>query len=148
MFITGKPFQPGLMFAGKACAYLSEAPFRCFTQGQLRGLTWTNTLAYYEHFKVTEGPGANVIKLLCPKFTNFRNKLEYLSLASLPQNRPPERCSNRVGSFFTNKHQTRLERLARDKHSILLQTFVNYVRKSFITSAHGFKYITLFFLHH
>jgi hypothetical protein len=30
------------------------------------------------------GPGPNVIKLFRPKFTNFRNKLECLSLASFP----------------------------------------------------------------
>ncbi len=28
------------------------------------------------------GPGSNVKKLFCPQFTNFRNKLECLSLAS------------------------------------------------------------------
>ncbi len=27
MFVLGKTFQPSLMFAGKAGAYLSEAPF-------------------------------------------------------------------------------------------------------------------------
>ncbi len=27
MFVPGKPFQPNLMFAGKAGAYLNEAPF-------------------------------------------------------------------------------------------------------------------------
>jgi hypothetical protein len=31
-----------------------------------------------------------------------------------------------VGFGLTQKYQTRLERLARDKHSRLLQTFVNY----------------------
>ncbi len=31
----------------------------------------------------------------------------------------------------THKHFTRLERPARDKHSKLLQTFVNYYRKTF-----------------
>jgi hypothetical protein len=35
---------------------------------------------------------------------------------------------NRVGHCFTNKHYTRLEWLARDKHSSLLWTFVNYGR--------------------
>jgi hypothetical protein len=27
VFVSGKPFQPSLMFVGKAGAYLSEAPF-------------------------------------------------------------------------------------------------------------------------
>jgi len=33
VFVLGKPFQPGLMFAGKARVYLSEAPFSGFTLG-------------------------------------------------------------------------------------------------------------------
>ncbi len=56
--VPGKSFQPGLMFAGKAGACPSEAPFRCSTLGcpltllpNIR-LGWkdvpgTNTLAYY-----------------------------------------------------------------------------------------------------
>jgi hypothetical protein len=54
------PFQPSLMFAGKAGAYSSEAPFRCSTLGYplasptnkrlgWKGLLGTNTLAYYEN---------------------------------------------------------------------------------------------------
>jgi hypothetical protein len=39
MLVLGKPFQPNLMFAGKARAYPSEAPFRCSTLGQALGLT-------------------------------------------------------------------------------------------------------------
>jgi hypothetical protein len=31
LFVPDKPFQPSLMFAGKARAYPSEAPFRCST---------------------------------------------------------------------------------------------------------------------
>jgi hypothetical protein len=30
VFVPGKPFQPSLMFAGKAGAYPSEAPFSLF----------------------------------------------------------------------------------------------------------------------
>jgi hypothetical protein len=52
-------FQPSLMFAVTAGAYLIEAPFRCFTLGRLLssppniGLGWkdlpgTNTLAYFK----------------------------------------------------------------------------------------------------
>ncbi len=63
MFVTGKPFQPGLIFLSKVVAYTSEAPFRCYT---------------------------------------------------------------RVGCCLTGDHQTRLKRLASDKHSSLLRTFVNY----------------------
>ncbi len=38
---------------------------------------------------------------------------------------------------LTRKHQTRLQKLARDKHSNLLQKSVNYRQKSFITLAPG-----------
>ncbi len=37
-----------------------------------------------------------------------------------------ERFFTQVGSGLARKHQTRLERLARDKHSRILQKFVNY----------------------
>jgi hypothetical protein len=33
---------------------------------------------------ITFTPGGNVIKLFCPLFTDFRNKLECLSLGSFP----------------------------------------------------------------
>ncbi len=33
VFVPGKPFQPGLMIAGKAGAYPSEAAFRCSNLG-------------------------------------------------------------------------------------------------------------------
>ncbi len=33
-FIQGKPYQPSLMFAGKAGDYPSELPFRCCTLGK------------------------------------------------------------------------------------------------------------------
>jgi hypothetical protein len=57
VFVPGKPLQPRLMFVGNARAYLSEAPFRCFTLGALptnirlgwKGLPGTSTLAYYEN---------------------------------------------------------------------------------------------------
>jgi hypothetical protein len=41
----------------------------------------------------------------------------------------PERCSG-----LTCKHYTRLERLARDKHSSLLRKSVNYGRKKFYST--------------
>ena len=39
MFVPGKPFQPSLVFVGKARAYLSEAPFKWSTLGKAPGLT-------------------------------------------------------------------------------------------------------------
>ncbi len=38
---------------------------------------------------------------------------------------------SRVSSILIHNHWTRLERLARDKHSSLLQKFVNYGQKKF-----------------
>jgi hypothetical protein len=40
---------------------------------------------------------------------------------------------------LSRKHQTRLKRLARNKRSSLLQTFVNYGRKKFYVSGHRFS---------
>ncbi len=51
---------------------------------------------------------------------------------SLPKSRAPERGF----SGQTHKQWTRLERLARDKNSILLQTIVNYERKKFYNIGH------------
>ncbi len=60
MFVPGKPFQPNLMFAGKARAYPSEALSGAPLYGKLlalpanirlgwKGLPGTNTQAYYEN---------------------------------------------------------------------------------------------------
>ncbi len=38
-FVPGKPFQPSLIFEGKARAYQNEAPFKCSTLGQAPCLT-------------------------------------------------------------------------------------------------------------
>ncbi len=50
---------------------------------------------------------------------------------SPPLSGVPERCITWVGSGLTCKHYTRLERLARHKHSSLLRKLVNYARKKF-----------------
>ncbi len=63
---------------------------------------------------------------------------------SLPWREAPERSFTQVGSGLTRKHYTRLERLAKDKHSSLLQKSVNYGQKSIITLAPGPKVIKLF----
>ncbi len=39
LFALSKPFQPSLIFFGKARAYPSESPFRCSTLGSASGLT-------------------------------------------------------------------------------------------------------------
>jgi hypothetical protein len=55
VFVPGRPFQPSLVFAGKAGAYPNEAPLKCktrvgsWTSPQGVGLLGTNTLAYYDN---------------------------------------------------------------------------------------------------
>jgi hypothetical protein len=44
------------------------------------------------------------------------------------QSQEPEICSTQIGSGFTRKHKTRLDRLASD--SSVIQTFVNYDHKN------------------
>ncbi len=50
---------------------------------------------------------------------------------SLPQSGATERWFTWVGSGLTCNHYTRMDRLARDKHSSLLRKFVNYGQKKF-----------------
>ena len=45
---------------------------------------------------------------------------------------------------LTHKHQTRLERLVRDKHSNFLGQFVNYKQKRFIKLGKGCNWFTYF----
>ncbi len=69
-----------------------------------------------------------------PYFTNDHNKLAFvpssLSLLSLMfLGKARSRCFTWEGSDLTRERSTRLERLARGKHSNLLLTSVNYGRK-------------------
>ncbi len=87
------------------------------------------------------------------------HKLECLSMASLsrlvyclfnkartlPYIEAPERFFNRVGSCFTNRHQTRLEKLAVDKQQSLLRKSVNYVRKKFYSTGPRPVYVQLIY---
>ncbi len=65
-----------------------------------------------------------------------RNKLACLSLQlrlmSAEKGAYP-RVEHQVGSGLTGKHYTRLERLAIDKNTSLLRTFINYGRKKLYT---------------
>jgi hypothetical protein len=63
---------------------------------------------------------------------------------SLPQSGASECCFIRVGSGLTCKHKIRLERLALDKHSSLLEKSINYGQKCFITLGPGPIVIKLF----
>jgi hypothetical protein len=56
--------------------------------------------------------------------------------ASWAKMRSPGVLHSRVGSGFTHKHQTRLERLARDKRSSLFWKVVTYGRKKFYNIGH------------
>jgi len=55
--------------------------------------------------------------------------------SNLPDSRALDRCFTQVSSGLTSKHYTRLERLAKDKHSSLLRKSVNYGRNFFIVQA-------------
>jgi hypothetical protein len=50
-------------------------------------------------------------------------------LRSLPESGAPERWFCWGGSSLFGKYKTRLERLAKDKHSSLLQKLINYGHK-------------------
>jgi hypothetical protein len=52
------------------------------------------------------------------------------------------------GTGLTRKYWTKLERLNRDKRSSLLQKFVTYFHKSFITLAAGVNVAQLFAVAH
>ncbi len=81
----GKPFQPSLIFAGKAGAYKNEVSFKCFTIGQASGLTHkhqTRLVILDKHSCLllkfyNIGPNVNIIKLFYI-FTNVTNKVELL----------------------------------------------------------------------
>ncbi len=51
---------------------------------------------------------------------------------------------SRVALGLNHKHLTRLERPAKDKHSSLLQTVINWVCKSFIKFCQGLNVMKLF----
>ncbi len=60
----------------------------------------------------------------------FQPSLMFVGKARiLPYSGPPERSFTYVGSGLTPKHWTRLEWLARDKHSSLLRTLRKFEKK-------------------
>jgi hypothetical protein len=112
--------------------------------------TEKNSCLFYKTFKsrnycnklecsspvITNTPVTNVIKLFTVQITNVPSKLKCLSLTSLPNQikfwqarQEPTRVTHQWTLGLIHKHQTRLECLAKDKHSSLLQTFINYRRK-------------------
>ncbi len=126
--------------------HLSTQALHSIIRLGLKWLTVANTPAYYIMELITAIKLCSTISWgQCYKTFYDRYKLDCLSLASLssfvnclwarpgayPRVQNLKVSSIGVGSCFTNKYQTRLERLSRDKHSGLLRTFVNYVRKKF-----------------
>ncbi len=72
-------------------------------------------------------PGACIIKLIRAVIYAFPLSARFLFLASLSS---LVQCLwVRHGAYPTHKHQTRLERHSRDKHSSLLRKSANYGRK-------------------
>ncbi len=68
--------------------------------------------------------------------SHFQPSLIFVGeVRSLPQSGAPRWCFTQVGSGLTCIHKTRLERLARDKHSSLLQKSVNYGHKKFYSTS-------------
>jgi hypothetical protein len=64
---------------------------------------------------------------------------------SLPKSGAPERFFTRVGSSLTQKHQAKLERLAKDKHPSLLWKSEKYGRKkSYSTGPRSDKLLVCF----
>jgi hypothetical protein len=70
---------------------------------------------------------------------DFRNKLDCLSL---PNFSSLVSCLW-VGPGLARKHWTRLEKLARDKHSSLLRKSVNYGRNKFYSTGPKMAFIVL-----
>ncbi len=70
---------------------------------------------------------------LCNKTVFYQHKYQLCSKLGGFKG-APERCFTQVGSGFTYKHKTRLERLANHKHSSLLQKSVNYGRNKFYST--------------
>jgi hypothetical protein len=157
--VPGKPFQASLIFVCYAKSLPDRGVnFRVGSWPYPQDCTRLERLAFDNHSNLFQTfvnyrwkkffpllhqlvqTGQYVIKLFCPKFTNVHNKLECPSLVNLSRlmsylcyaKSLPDRGVNfRVGSWPYPQDCTRLKRLAFDKHSNLLQTFVNYGRKKF-----------------
>ncbi len=75
MFVNGKPFQPSLMFVGKAGAYPIEEPFRCCTLGQASGLAHKQETRLE---RLTRDKHSNLLR----NFINHRQK-GFIALVSM-----------------------------------------------------------------
>ncbi len=142
-----QPYQQILDQAGKAC------------QGQTLQLIWPCRQLWQKKFYNIDSRGLyyktfyarNLHILVISKSVYPWQAFPALSdvcgeARSLPQSVAHERCFTRVGSALTCKHQTRLERLARDKHFSLLRESVNYDRKKFYSTGPRCKCCKTFFI--
>ncbi len=73
--------------------------------------------------------GRNKLDRLSPGRPFQSSLMSVRKARSLPKSGASERCFTRAGSYLTCKHWIRLERPAGDRHSTLLQAFLNNGRK-------------------
>ncbi len=135
----GKLFQLSLMIVGKVGPYHIEEPFSCSTIRQVPGLTLKQQTRL-------ERPLRDKHSSLLQTFFNYgQPSLMFVGKAVPYLIEEPFRCST-LGQVpgLTHKHQARLDRLARDKHSSLLQTFFSYGNNIFLTLSPGANVINIF----
>jgi hypothetical protein len=75
---------------------------------------------------------------------SFQPNLMFANTAGAYPIEPPSSCSALGQASLLTHKQTRLEILAKDKHSSLIQTLVNYGSKNIITLGLGVNPIKLF----
>ncbi len=75
----------------------------------------------------------------------FQPSLIFVGKEGLPESGKPETCFSQLGFGITRKHQTRLERPARDKHSSLFGSLVSQDQKKFNNMFPGSQYYKFFF---
>ncbi len=77
----------------------------------------------------------------------FQPSLMFVGKSGAYPSEAPVGCSTLVSApDLTHKHQTWVEKLARDKHSSLLLVFVNYDRKKFLAPGPNlmlFQFVTI-----
>ncbi len=90
MSVSGKPFQPSLMFVSRATTYLSEAPFRCSNIGQTPDLI-------HKHWTIPEKLARDKHASLLLKFVNYVPK-KFIALVL------GGKVSSKKVYFFTFSH--------------------------------------------
>ncbi len=92
MIVSGRHFQPSLIFAGKARslpksgAFCKDLALPAYIRIGRKSLPETNTLAYYEHSDLKSSRALTTYICVIKTFSSLRvgqNKLERLSLAIL-----------------------------------------------------------------